>query len=122
MSTTAQRLSPIQRYLDELYEQLLGITEGEVASYIPELMRSDPAWLGLALVTVDGHVYQAGDSRQGLLDALEAADREAELLAHRGVGADQPCGELRRPGRERRPDPPARTGRRRVAGATVCAA
>ena len=41
-----------------------GLNAGEVASYIPELTKADPAWLGIALVTVDGHVYQVGDSRQ----------------------------------------------------------
>jgi len=35
-----------------------------MASYIPELTRADPEAFGIALVTVDGHVYQAGDSRQ----------------------------------------------------------
>jgi glutaminase len=86
MSTTAQRLSPIQRYLDELYEQLLGITEGEVASYIPELMRSDPAWLGLALVTVDGHVYQAGDSRQPFtIQSISKAITYGIALQDRGL-------------------------------------
>ncbi|MCB1773189.1 MAG: glutaminase A [Gammaproteobacteria bacterium] len=64
MSASALEISPVQRYLDELHQQLLGVVAGEVASYIPELTRSDPGWLGLALVTVDGHVYQVGDSRQ----------------------------------------------------------
>jgi glutaminase len=35
-----------------------------VATYIPELSRADPEAFGIALVTVDGHVYQSGDSRQ----------------------------------------------------------
>ena len=86
MSTSAQGLSPIQRYLDELYEQLLGLTEGEVASYIPELMRSDPAWLGLALVTVDGHVYQAGDSRQPFtIQSISKAITYGIALQDRGL-------------------------------------
>jgi glutaminase len=55
--------SPIQRYLDALHAELAGLTDGEVASYIPELAHADPAWFGVALVTVDGHVYQAGDTR-----------------------------------------------------------
>lgn len=44
--------------------ELLEITAGELASYIPELTTADPFWLGIVLVTVDGHVYQVGDSRQ----------------------------------------------------------
>jgi glutaminase len=56
--------SPIQRYLDRLHAELSGLKDGAVASYIPELSHADPDWFGIALVTVDGHVYQAGQSRQ----------------------------------------------------------
>jgi glutaminase len=56
--------SPLQAYLEALHGKLLGYTEGEVASYIPELLRADPNWFGIAIATVDGHVYQVGDSRQ----------------------------------------------------------
>lgn len=64
MDARALQLSPIQSYLEQLHADLLSNSAGEVASYIPELTRADPAWLGIALVTVDGHVYQAGDSRE----------------------------------------------------------
>ncbi len=64
MSSRALELSPLQQYLEQLHGELLELTSGEVASYIPELTRADPNWLGIALVTVDGQVYQAGDSRQ----------------------------------------------------------
>ena len=64
MRSEALEQSPVQRYLERLHEELVQITDGEVASYIPELTRADPDWLGIALVTVDGHVYQVGDSRQ----------------------------------------------------------
>jgi glutaminase len=57
-------LSPVQAYLERLHAELLPLRGGELASYIPELTRADPNWLGIALVTVDGHVYQVGDSRE----------------------------------------------------------
>jgi glutaminase len=60
----ALSLSPVQQYLERLHAELLPMQGGELASYIPELTRADPNWLGIALVTVDGHVYQAGDSRE----------------------------------------------------------
>ena len=53
-----------QNYLEALQTTYADIATGAVASYIPELTKADPAWFGIALVTVDGHVYQAGDSRQ----------------------------------------------------------
>ncbi len=56
--------SPILHYLEELHEQILPLEAGNVASYIPELARANPQWFGIAIVTVDGHVYQVGDSRQ----------------------------------------------------------
>ena len=86
MSVSALEISPIQRYLDTLHEKLLGITAGEVASYIPELTRSDPGWLGLALVTVDGHVYQAGDSRQPFtIQSISKAITYGIALEDRGL-------------------------------------
>ena len=40
-----------------------GLSEGEVATYIPELSRARPEWFGIAIATVDGRVYDAGDAR-----------------------------------------------------------
>ncbi len=51
-------------YLESLHQDAARIAEGEVASYIPELCKADPNWFGIAVVTVDGHVYQVGDTQQ----------------------------------------------------------
>ena len=56
--------SPIQKYLEHLYEEFCANHEGDVADYIPELATADPNWFGIAMVTVDGHVYQTGETRQ----------------------------------------------------------
>ena len=56
--------SPLQSYLEELHSKLSNYKEGEVASYIPELLRADPDWFGIAIATVDGDVYQVGDTQQ----------------------------------------------------------
>ena len=37
-------------------------TGGEVASYIPELSKADPDHFGISLATLDGHVYEVGDT------------------------------------------------------------
>ncbi len=58
------KANSLQNYLEGLHRKLAGIDAGAVASYIPELLKADPAGFGIALTTVDGHVYQAGDSRQ----------------------------------------------------------
>jgi len=36
---------------------------GAVATYIPELARADPSWFGIVVATVDGAVYEIGDTR-----------------------------------------------------------
>ena len=53
---------PLQRFLTECYEELRSDNSGTVADYIPQLKQANPAHFGIALVTIDGHVYEAGDS------------------------------------------------------------
>ncbi len=54
--------SPLQRFLNSCYEEFKSDHSGAVADYIPELKRANPAHFGVALVTIDGHVYEVGDS------------------------------------------------------------
>ncbi len=56
-------VSPIQELLDDLHSRLIELRAGEVATYIPELGKADPDWFGLAVATLDGTLYEAGDSR-----------------------------------------------------------
>ncbi len=58
------RIASLQHYLEQLQERFAALESGSVADYIPELKKANPDWFGIALVTVDGHVYQVGDSRQ----------------------------------------------------------
>jgi len=58
------KANSFQHYLEGLHRNHIGIDAGAVANYIPELLKADPAWLGIALIMVDGHTYQAGDSQQ----------------------------------------------------------
>ncbi len=55
--------SPVQDYLEDLHTQFAGISEGSVATYIPELAKADPNWFGICLVTASGAVYEVGDSQ-----------------------------------------------------------
>jgi len=56
--------SPILEYLDSLHARFVGLTEGRVADYIPELLHADPEGFGICIATRDGFVYEVGDSRQ----------------------------------------------------------
>jgi glutaminase len=87
--------SPVTDKLESLLDELRTLDAGEVATYIPELGRADPDWFGIAVVTSDGHVFEAGDSRQEFTIqsiskpfvfgmALEARGREA-VMSHVGV-------------------------------------
>jgi len=55
--------SPVLDYLEYLHREFAGITDGKVATYIPELAKANPNWFGISLVTATGQVYEAGDSR-----------------------------------------------------------
>jgi glutaminase len=54
--------SPIIDFLQGLHEELKGVRDGEVATYIPELANADPDWFGICLVTASGQVYEVGDT------------------------------------------------------------
>lgn len=54
--------NPIPELLDALVDGLREDTSGSVASYIPELAYADPGHFGLAMCTLDGHVYAAGEA------------------------------------------------------------
>lgn len=56
--------SPVQAFLQQLHARLAGQEAGRVASYIPELAKADPRAFGIVIATVDGHVYEVGDTRQ----------------------------------------------------------
>jgi glutaminase len=67
MNDSASRVafsSPIGEYLARLLRKHGAVREGAVATYIPELAKADPEWFGICIATADGHVYEAGDSRQ----------------------------------------------------------
>lgn len=56
--------SPIEAYLRRLHRQFAAVDDGDVATYIPELGKADPNWFGISVATVDGRVYEVGDTRQ----------------------------------------------------------
>jgi glutaminase len=54
---------PLLRFLIDCRAKFSGENSGDVADYIPELGKADPAHFGISLATLDGHVYEVGDSR-----------------------------------------------------------
>ena len=53
---------PLARFLARCHAEFSRDQSGEVASYIPELALANPSHFGIAVTTVDGFVYEIGDS------------------------------------------------------------
>ena len=53
---------PLQDVIERLHARNARLTDGDVATYIPELGRADPAHFAVCCTTVDGETYGAGDS------------------------------------------------------------
>lgn len=53
---------PLLRFLEACHASYATETGGEVADYIPELGKADPSHFGISLATIDGHVYEVGDT------------------------------------------------------------
>ncbi|CAN5754421.1 glutaminase A [soil metagenome] len=96
----ARVVSPIQAYLERLHAQFSGLSDGTVASYIPELAKADPSAFGIVIATVDGHVYEVGATRQAftiqsiskpLVYGVALEDRGREQV-HSVIGVE-PTGE-----------------------------
>lgn len=79
-------ITSLQVYLEDLHARFTSLQHGALADYIPELTKADPAWFGIAIVTVDGHVYQVGDTRQTFtIQSISKAFTYGIALEDRGV-------------------------------------
>ena len=87
---SADSVSPVQAFLEQLHARFAGLSAGQVADYIPELSKVDPALFGIAVATVDGQVYEVGDTRHGF--TIQSVSKPlvygAALAAH-GTGRVQ---------------------------------
>lgn len=86
----------ITRQLDGLIERHRRDDSGALADYIPELSKADPSWFGMSLCTVDGAIYESGDSGEAFtiqsiskpfVYALALMDRGADEVMRR-VGVE----------------------------------
>ena len=60
--TGPDEYTPVTSGLQLLLDDVAPRTEGALADYIPELAHADPELFGIALVSMDGHVYGVGDA------------------------------------------------------------
>ncbi|WP_407181504.1 glutaminase A [Bradyrhizobium sp. STM 3562] len=54
---------PLLRFLNACHRDFGSDNSGEIAHYIPELGKAHPDHFGISLATLDGHVYEVGESR-----------------------------------------------------------
>src|SRR5512135_1413362 len=54
---------PLLRFRTGCHADFSGEIGGDVAYYIPALGKAAPDQFGISLATLDGHVYEVGDSR-----------------------------------------------------------
>jgi glutaminase len=58
---SARANDPIEVAVENAYSSLKSLRDGSNADYVPALAKVDPDLFGIAVVTVDGHLYTAGD-------------------------------------------------------------
>jgi glutaminase len=54
----------IQGLLEDLHQRYSRLEDGAPADYIPELAKANPSDFGISMTTVDGRVYEVGDTRK----------------------------------------------------------
>ena len=54
----------LQLAIEELHTRYRSLSTGQIASYIPELQKANPDDFGIAIVTTDGRVFEAGECHQ----------------------------------------------------------
>lgn len=55
--------TPVLRFLNSCHGDFCTENSGALANYIPELSKADPASFGIGLSTIDGYVYEIGDTK-----------------------------------------------------------
>jgi glutaminase len=82
----AKQASPEQAAVNDAYAKFRTLKEGKNADYIPALAKVDPNLFGIALVTVDGKVYTAGDVKtQVSIQSISKVFTMAQVIQEQGT-------------------------------------
>jgi glutaminase len=75
-----------QKAVDAAYAQFRNLNEGKNADYIPALAKVDPNLFGIALVTVDGKVFTAGDVKTEVsIQSISKVFTMAQVIQEQGA-------------------------------------
>jgi len=87
LAVSAQQKDP-QAAVDSAYKQFQNLKEGKNADYIPALAKVDPNLFGIALVTVDGKVFTAGDVKTEVsIQSISKVFTMAQVIQEQGLEA-----------------------------------
>jgi glutaminase len=81
-----QAASDPQAAVNAAYKQFQNLKEGKNADYIPALAKVDPNLFGIALVTVDGKVFTAGDVKTEVsIQSISKVFTMAQVIQEQGL-------------------------------------
>jgi glutaminase len=84
----AQKQADPQQAIDSAYAEFKTLKEGKNADYIPALAKVDPNLFGIALVTTDGKVYTAGDTKTEVsIQSISKVFTMAQVIQEQGLDA-----------------------------------
>jgi glutaminase len=86
LALEAQQGSDPQTAVNNAFNQFKTLKEGKNADYIPALAKVDPNLFGIALVTVDGKVYTAGDVKTEVsIQSISKVFTMAQVIQEQGL-------------------------------------
>lgn len=81
-------ISPVSAILARVVEEVRDDCSGEALDYLPEFREVDPDQLGICVATIDGHVYEEGDTRSAFwIQSISKPFTYGLALADQGVEA-----------------------------------
>src|SRR6188472_2141621 len=85
-SGVAQQRPDPQTAVNDVFNQFRTLKEGKNADYIPALAKVDPNLFGIALVTVDGKVFTAGDVKTEVsIQSISKVFTMAQVIEEQGL-------------------------------------
>jgi glutaminase len=86
LALVAQQAADPQTAVNNAFNQFKTLKEGKNADYIPALAKVDPNLFGIALVTVDGKVYTAGDIKTEVsIQSISKVFTMAQVIQEQGL-------------------------------------
>ena len=80
----------LQSLIEELYDKYVPLSDGQLATYIPELGNANPGDFGICLVSADGRIFETGNCDQPFtIQSISKPFVYATALADRGKEAVQ---------------------------------